>query len=187
MKWPVRQADREDWKNIQEFFKNLDAISRYYYYGYYATDESIDLLWTKFDQEDNHVFFVVESGADSIGVAQLSTIEGHAEIGVAVNPRYRRHGIAQTLVDRSVLWCKTHEVSDLMMYCLPENNVIQKLIRKNNLLPLMMSQPAEARFAVPTAKPEELQKESVAEYASAWSTLYRRLWSRWAPTTSLGR
>lgn len=187
MKWLVRQADQSDWPNIQQFFKNLDPMSRYFYYGYHANDESIDLLWKKFEKETNHVFFVVENGRTIMGVAQLSTIDAHAEIGVAVDPLFRKVGIAQSLVDRAVLWCKTHEVKDLMMYCLPDNNVIMKLIRRNNLLPLMMSEPAEAKFAVPAPQPIELQTESVIEYASAWTTLARRLASRWVPEATLDR
>lgn len=175
MKWLVRQTDQQDWPAIQSFFKTLDPVSRYNYYGYHATDESIDALWQRFEEEDSHVFFVVESGPTIMGVAQLSTVDEHAEIGVAVDPAYRQLGIAQNLVDRAVLWCKTHDIKDLMMYCLPSNKVIMKIIRKNNLLPLMLSGTAEARFAVPPAQPSELRRESVAECASAWSTLYRRL------------
>lgn len=176
--WPVREACKQDWPAIQKFFKDLDRESRYLYFGFHASDEVIDNVWRQFESRDNDQFFVVELGIKIIGVCQVAHFDNHAEISVAVDREYRNQKIAQTLTERGVLWCKTHGIEDLMMYCIPNHNIIQKIIRKHKLLPLMLSAPAEARFDVPPANLIDHQKETYAHWTSVWLSNLRRVWAR---------
>lgn len=174
---PVREAYHEDWPAIQRFFKSLDTESRYMYFGFHASDEVIDLTWKKFDSQE-HKFFVIELACNIIGVCQVAHQETHAELSVAVAKKYRKHGIAHALVERAVTWCRTHGIQDLMMYCLPDNNVIPKILKKHNLLPLMLSKPAEARFSVPAGTFVEHQREQLAHLTSIFLTTVKRLYAR---------
>lgn len=171
--WPVRQAERQDWPAIQRFFKNLDSTSRYMYFGGHVSDEVIDHIWDRFHIQE-HKFFVVELSCNVIGVCQIAHKDSHAEISVAVSAKHRKQGIAHALVERAVTWCKTHSIKDVMMFCLPDNDVIPKILKKHNLLPLMLSSPAEAKFAVPNADFSDLQKEYYSNWLSHWLTWFRR-------------
>lgn len=171
--WPVRQADLEDWPAIQAFFKTLDKESRYLYFGGHVSDEVIDQVWSKFESAE-HRFFVVEVACGIIGVCQIAHQQTQAELSVAVATRYRSQGIAHALVERAVTWCKTHAIKDLRMYCLPDNDVIPKILKRHNLLPLMLAKPAEARFAVPDPTVIDLQKEFGMCVANWWINRWRQ-------------
>jgi N-acetylglutamate synthase-like GNAT family acetyltransferase len=171
--WPVRQAERQDWPAIQRFFKNLDPSSRYMYFGGHVTDAVIDHIWDRFHIQE-HRFFVVEFACNIIGVCQIAHKDHHAEISVAVSAKHRKQGIAHSLVERAVTWCKTHNIEDVMMFCLPNNDVIPKILKKHNLLPLMLAQPAEAKFAVPNADLSDLQKEYYSSWLSHWLNWAKR-------------
>jgi N-acetylglutamate synthase-like GNAT family acetyltransferase len=172
--WPVRQAERRDWKSIQDFFKNLDSESRYLYFGAHITDEVIDHIWDRFHLLE-HKFFVVESMANIIGVCQIAHKDNHAELSVAVAANHRGRGIAHSLVERAVTWCKTHEIQDVMMFCLPSNDIIPKILKKHNLLPLMLSAPSEAKFSVPDANLLDLQKEWRSDIVSYWLNFFKKV------------
>lgn len=171
--WPVRQSELSDWPAIQRFFKGLDRESRYMYFGFHASDEVIDLTWEKF-REQEHKFFVVELACNVIGVCQVAHQEKHAELSVAVAKHYREQGVAHALVERAVTWCKTHGVEDLMMFCLPDNAVIPKILKKHNLLPLMLSRPAEARFHVPQPQYQDWHQEWRHRVANWWLNYFRK-------------
>lgn len=172
-RWPVRQAELGDWDSIRRFFKNLDSDSRYMYFGSHVKDEVIDQIWDKF-QTQEHKFFVVDLACNIIGVCQVAHVDDHAELSVAVATKHRNQGIAHALVERAVTWCKTHDIRDLMMFCLPDNDIIAKLIKKHDLLPLMLSHPAEARFVVPKPDLADLQKEYLNNWVSAWLNWFKR-------------
>jgi RimJ/RimL family protein N-acetyltransferase len=172
--WLVRQADRQDWSAMQQFFKNLDPNSRYMYFGGHVSDTVIEHIWSSFHIQE-HRFFVVELDCNIIGVCQIAHKDRHAEISVAVSDKHRRQGIAHALVERAVTWCKTHNIEDVMMFCLPDNDVIPKLLKKHNLLPLMLARPAEAKFAVPDASFSDLQKEWHNNLISNWLNVFKKL------------
>jgi len=167
--WPVRSAEVSDWPAIQRFFKSLDQESRYMYFGFHASDLVIEQTWDRFHIQE-HQFFVVELACNIIGVCQVAHRENHAELSVAVSRNHRQRGIAHALVERAVTWCKTHSIQDLMMFCLPDNNIIPKILKKHNLLPLMLSKPAEARFAVPEPECQDWQREQVNRVVDFWLT-----------------
>ncbi len=168
--WPVRRAEISDWPAIQRFFKSLDQQSRYMYFGFHASDPVIEQTWAKFT-EGEHQFFVVETVCDIVGVTQVAYQQNHAELSVAVDSRYRNMGIAHALVERAVSWCKTHNIKDLMMFCLPDNDVIPKILKRHNLLPLMLSKPAEARFHVPDPEYQDWYRERVNRGVDFWLTI----------------
>lgn len=172
--WPVREASREDWPAIQKFFKRMDQESRYMYFGFHASDLVIEQTWDQF-QEQEHQFFVIELACNILGVCQVAHKGKHAELSVAVDRKYRQQGIAHALVERAVTWCKTHGIQDLMMFCLPDNNVIPKLLRKHNLLPLMLSKPAEARFVVPAGTLADHQAETWNRLTSNWLNALKKI------------
>lgn len=176
--WPVRQAERTDWPAIQKFFKTLDQESRYMYFGFHASDAVIDQTWEQF-QEQEHQFFIVELACNIIGVCQVAHKSNHAELSVAVGRKHREQGIAHALVERAVSWCKTNGIQDLMMFCLPDNDIVPKILRKHNLLPLMLSKPAEARFWVPEPQYRDWHREWHHRVINWWLTLGRKFF----PTT----
>lgn len=180
--WPVREACREDWYKIRKFFKELDHTSRYMYFGGHVSNDLIDSLWERFKSRNSDKFFVVDMGTQIIGVCQIAYTEDHAEIAVAVISKYRRQGVAHSLTERAVVWCKTHDIRDLMMFCLPDNNVIQRIIQKHKLLPLMLAAPAEARFQVPDGQMSDYQQEVYRYTMSWWLNSSRRFFRTLFPT-----
>lgn len=173
--WAVRDAFRKDWPEIQKFYKDLDEHSRYMYFGGYIDDEVIDTLWKKFEDRNSDKFFVVEVGSSIVGVCQVAYFDQHAEISVAVTSEHRQQGIGHALVSRGVNWCKTHGIQDLMMFCMEGNNIIEKIIKNHNLLPLMISMPSEVKFKVPRANASDYQQEIYSNILSSWMLLFKRL------------
>ena len=180
--WPIREACREDWPKIRKFFKELDEDSRYMYFGGHVSDDIIDSTWERFESRDNDKFFIVELGTQIIGVCQVAYLEDHAEISVAVDSQHRRQGVAHALTERAVVWCKTHDIRDLMMFCIPDNNVIQRIIQKYNLLPLMLARPAEARFQVPEGRVSDYQQEVYSRAMSWWINSSRQFFRTLFPS-----
>jgi N-acetylglutamate synthase-like GNAT family acetyltransferase len=172
--WLVREARREDWPKIRRFFKELDSTSRYMYFGGHVSDDIIDRVWERFESRDSDKFFVVDLGDQIIGMCQVACVKNHGEISVAVHPDHRQQSIAHSLVERAVVWCKTHDILDLMMFCLPNHNIIQRIIQKHNLLPLMLAYPAEAKFTVPPGSVSDYQQEVYNQSLSWWMNLSRQ-------------
>lgn len=143
------------------------------YFGFHASDLVIDQTWSRF-QTQEHQFFVVEMACNIIGVCQIAHSENQAEISVAVATKHRNQGIAHSLVERAVTWCKTHSIQALMMFCLPDNDVIPKILKRHKLLPIMLSRPAEARFQVPAPELKDLRQEWLNRVTSYWLTALRR-------------
>lgn len=174
--WPVREATHGDWAEIHMFFLELDPDSRYMYFGTHVSDDVIDRTWSRFESRDGDQFFVIEKHGEIIGVCQVFKDGEQAEIAVVVKKRYRRQGIAYALLNRAVGWCKTHGIRDLMMFCLPNNAVVQKIMQKYGLLPLLRSAPAEARFSVPDPAWYEIQQELFNRFQSQWLTFFKRFY-----------
>lgn len=176
--WPVREADKHDWPVIQKFFKSLDADSRYMYFGAHVSDQVIDQVWDRFSLHE-HKFFVVELSCAIVGVCQVAHRGDQAELSVAVATKQRNRGIAHALVERAVSWCKTHDIHDLMMFCLPDNDVIPKILKRHNLLPLMLSKPAEARFVVPEPNAQDWKNEYQHRITNWWLNYIRKFLFGW--------
>lgn len=172
--WLVREASHSDWAEIHAFFLELDREDRYMYYGVYVSDDVINQNWSNFENRQGDQFFVVEFLGSIVGVCQIVKVGTRAEISVVTKREFRGRGIAHALVERAVVWCKTHEVKDLVMYCLPNNNIIKRIIIKHDLLPRMIAQPAEARFVVPTGKCQDYQIEQTHTWISACLTIWKR-------------
>lgn len=136
----VTELDNNDKPAILEHLLRLSPNDRYLRFfaalGEYAlskyVNEAINLETSKaygiFDEDRKTL----------IAFAHVTGIEkdesgSSAELGISVDSTHRQLGLARRLMDRTLVFCKSHDIGMLYMSCLRENKAMQHLAETSGL------------------------------------------------------
>ncbi len=97
----IRKIQREDYATVARFWRELLDVPS-------ATDESVSKTFEKMSQDSRYCTFVAVEDGTVVGfitmveVLSIDDPDGYIKMnGIAVQPEYRRRGIAQQLVARA--------------------------------------------------------------------------------------
>jgi len=131
-----------DWLTAQ------DDETRQLYFGVTGGPGMIESLIERIEAEpDQHEILVAQNCTDWLGtlhVAKMSVAE--VEFGIIVHKDYRGQGIANTLLEESIVWARNRGYTELFMHCLGRNKPIQHLCQKHGLMPHNMMGDSEVKI-----------------------------------------
>jgi len=114
----------------------LDEESRYTRFGFHAKDEVIEQLCTTFETNPKeHKIFVIENNnLDVVAAGHISLAGGETELAFSVLTPYRKQGMGDALMSRTIEWCQNRNIKGGCMVCLSTNMAIKKLASKHGIL-----------------------------------------------------
>lgn len=130
----VRRVLPYEYSKYRTHLKALDAESRILRFGFFAKDETIDILCNGIEKHTSeHVLFCIEnSDLEFVGMAHIALVP-EMELAFSVLKEYRRQGLANALMTRCIQYCRTHNILTGKMVCLSTNSAIKALCRKHGV------------------------------------------------------
>lgn len=136
----ITSLDSTDKPAILAHLLRLDSTDRYMRFFAPVNDSAIENYVSDMIDLDTQKGFGIYAHDHKTLIA-FAHITGHeriengaqAELGISVDKEYRGHGLAQRLMARILVYCKSHDIHTLYMSCLRENKAMQHLARKSGL------------------------------------------------------
>jgi GNAT superfamily N-acetyltransferase len=130
----VRRVLPYEYSKYRTHLKALDVESRILRFGFFAKDETIDILCDGIEKRPSeHVLFCIENAdLEFVGIGHIALVP-EMELAFSVLKDYRRQGIADALMTRCVQYCRTHNILMGKMVCLSTNSAIKSLCRKHGI------------------------------------------------------
>lgn len=147
----------------------LDDESKYMRFGFYIKPETISELCAKWAANSlQHKILVIEDeNLDVIGVAHVSLESETPELAFSVLKEYQKQGMGDALMKRAIEFCQNKNIKHGYMVCLPTNNKIKGLARKNGILIHTDDGDCEGDITIPSPTPisywHEYMEDSVAK------------------------
>lgn len=139
-------------KKYSFFLKQRSLDSLRMYFGYAITPEQIDLITEGIENNPSKHTIVIAEDIDNeiVGTVHIADMgDACVEFGVMVAEAYRGQGIANGLLEYSIVWSRNRGYSDLYMHCLSYNGPIKHLVRKHGLLIETQGTESDASLKIP--------------------------------------
>ena len=140
----------------------LDEESRYTRFGVMIKDEIINQLCDRFEANfKQHKIFVIEDDDLKVVAAGHIALEGgETELAFSVLKEYRKQGMGDALMKRTIEWCQNRNIKGGCMVCLSTNTAIKRLASKHGVL-VNAGGETLANITIPDANPVSVMHEVV--------------------------
>lgn len=154
------------------WLKAQDPQTLHDYFGYSLGKKSIDALVKQFtsDPKNNH-FLVAKIDGTWAGTIHIASRGTEIEFGVIVSPKYRKQGIADTMMDEGITWARNRHYHRLYMHCISWNRPIKRLCEKHGLVPRNMMGDSEANLQLEPPNWGTYFKEQMAVAKRNWLSM----------------
>ncbi len=134
-------------------------------FGFHIKDETIIELCDKWAANTiNHRIFVIENkDLEIVAVAHVSLEDPVPELAFSVWKSYQHQGMGDALMKRAVEYCQNKSIKQGYMVCLPNNDKIKKLARKNGVLVHTEDGECEGDITIPGPTPISVWHEYVED------------------------
>lgn len=129
----VRRVLAHEYPKYRKHLKALDRESKTLRFANPLSDDVIDTLCDKWEEDHEHnILFCIENDdLDFIAVAHIAIDEkGDMELAFSVLKGYQGQGMGNHLMKRAIQWCRTHNFLHGSMVCLSSNSTIKHLCTK---------------------------------------------------------
>jgi GNAT superfamily N-acetyltransferase len=134
---PIRSLTRWQRGRILTHLLHLDAESRFFRFGYPATDEQLRTYAGNLDFHRDELFGIFNQRLEMIAMAHLAHPPGGAttrerpvaEFGVSVLEHARRRGFGRRLFEHAMLHARNRGVNAIFIHALSENAPMLKIAR----------------------------------------------------------
>ncbi len=132
----VYRLQPHEYARYRKHLLALDEESRYTRFGFHARDEVIEQLCATFENNPKeHKIFVIENNdLEVVAAGHISLVGGETELAFSVLKEYRKQGMGDALMSRTVEWCQNRNIKGGCMVCLSTNTAIKKLAGKHGIL-----------------------------------------------------
>ena len=160
---------RNQYSKYGSWLKSQDPQTLHDYFGHSMSKKSIDNLVKQFasDPKNNH-FLVAKIDGKWAGTIHIAASGTEVEFGVIVSPKYRKQGIADTMMDEAITWARNRHYQHLFMHCISWNRPIKRLCEKHGLVPRNMMGDSEANL--------HLEPPNWGTYFKEQMTVTKRNW-----------
>jgi ribosomal protein S18 acetylase RimI-like enzyme len=150
----VRQAHAADWEELRELRLRALGDARGAFASTLEKEAAFpeDMWRQRARGGPASTNFIVR--ADGIGVGMAAVIAepdapGRMQlVGMWVDPRHRRRGIAQTLIRQAVRWSREHQAHELILWVAEDNTAARMLYARAGFGPAAARQPLPSNPAV---------------------------------------
>jgi GNAT superfamily N-acetyltransferase len=158
----VYRLRSDEYNRYRKHLLALDSDSRYTRFGYMIKDEVIEQLCDRFEADPkNHKIFVIENEQlEVVAAGHIALEDDTTELAFSVLKEYRKQGMGDALMNRTIEWCQNRNIQGGCMICLSTNAAIKALAKKHGLL---INQGGEtmANIIIPEATPASVMHEIV--------------------------
>lgn len=171
----VRRMLTHEYSKYREHLKKLDANSRHLRFGIMLSDEAIDLVCDKIENDrDHHILFCIENlDLEIVAVGHIA-LGTKMELAFSVLKEYQGQGMGSALIRRCIQWCRTHGILDGMMVCLSHNTVIKHLCSKHHIKMTTEHGETLAEIHLDPAQPETFIEEALDRNVAIMDWLSKR-------------
>jgi RimJ/RimL family protein N-acetyltransferase len=161
----IYRLPANEMNRYRDHLLTLDDESKYMRFGFMVKPETIDSLCSKWaEKSDQHKIFVIEdANLNIIGVAHVSLEGDTPELAFSVLKDYQRQGLGDALMKRAIEYCQNKGIEHGYMVCLPANDKIKKLARKNGVLLHTEDGDCEGDITIPSPTPISVWHEYVED------------------------
>lgn len=140
---------------------SLDDESRYMRFGFHIKNEVINQLCDKWELDShNHTVFAIENEKmEVVAVAHVSLESEVPELAFSVFKECQHQGMGDALMKRAIEYCQNKGIKHGYMVCLPTNNKIKGLARKNGVLIHTEDGDCEGDITIPEPTPLSIWHE----------------------------
>ena len=158
----VYRLRSDEYDRYRKHLLSLDSDSRYTRFGYMIKDEVIEQLCDRFEANPrSHKIFVIENESlEVVAAGHIALEDDTTELAFSVLKEYRKQGMGDALMKRTIEWCQNRNIQGGCMICLSTNAAIKALAKKHGLL---INQGGEtmANIIIPEATPASVMHEIV--------------------------
>lgn len=158
----VYRLRADEYGRYRKHLLALDADSRYTRFGYMIKDEVIEQLCDRFEADlKNHKIFVIENEQlEVVAAGHIALEDDTTELAFSVLKEYRRQGMGDALMKRTIEWCQNRNIKGGCMVCLSTNAAIKALAKKHGVL---INQGGEtmANIEIPHSTAASIMNEAV--------------------------
>lgn len=143
----------------------LDDESRYMRFGFMIKNETIERLCDEWQQKPHHhkIFAIENANLELVGVAHISLEGDIPELAFSVFKEYQKQGMGDALMKRAIEYCQNRNIKQGYMVCLPTNDKIKRLARKNGVLIHTEEGDCEGDVTIPSPTPVSIWHEYVED------------------------
>ena len=142
----------EEYHRYRTHLLALDDDSRYTRFGYMIKDEIIEQLCDRFEANprDHKIFVIENESLEVVAAGHIALEDDTTELAFSVLQEYRKQGMGDALMNRTIEWCQNRNIRGGCMVCLSTNVAIKRLASKHGVL---INQGGEtlANIAIPEA------------------------------------
>lgn len=134
-------------------------------FGFHIKTETINDLCSRWESNaDKNTIFVIENdNLEVVAVAHISTEDEKPELAFSVLKEYQHQGMGDALMKRAIEHCQNKGIKSGYMICLPSNEKIKKLARKNGILIQNTHGDCEGDIAIPQPTPVSYWHEYIED------------------------
>ena len=161
----IYKLPNHEFNRYRTHLLSLDSESRYMRFGFHINDDVINQLCDKWSQDTfNHKIFAIENdNMDVVAVAHVSLEGDTPELAFSVFKEYQHKGMGDALMKRAIEYCQNKGIKQGFMVCLPSNDKIKGLARKNNILVHTEDGDCEGDITIPAPTPVSVWHEYVTD------------------------
>ena len=173
MNYLVKQLSSRHQNAIIAHYLNMDREGIYLRFGTYPSTETIEKYVRQTDFTRDGVLGVIDTDLRLLGVAHVAIIQQNAEIGFSVLPEAQGKGMGQALLEHAVRYAKNRGVENIIMYCLPQNNIVKHLAQKHGLAIRQEQGETSANLSAPPGNFFTLIEERYNETLAAQDEIHK--------------
>jgi GNAT superfamily N-acetyltransferase len=160
--YSVYRLRADEYRRYRKHLLTLDSDSRYTRFGYMIKDEVIEQLCDRFEANprDHKIFVIENEQLEVVAAGHIALEGGETELAFSVLKEYRKQGMGDALMKRTIEWCQNRNIRGGCMVCLSTNAAIKALAKKHGVL---INQGGEtmANIVIPEATPTSVIHEVV--------------------------
>ncbi len=167
--YSVYRLQSNEYSRYRKHLLALDSDSRYTRFGSIVKDEVIEQLCNRFETnyKDHKIFVIENEQLEVVAAGHIALEDDTTELAFSVLKEYRKQGMGDALMKRTIEWCQNRNIKGGCMVCLSTNAAIKALAKKHGVL---INQGGEtlANIIIPEATPtsviHEVMESNLAKF-----------------------
>jgi GNAT superfamily N-acetyltransferase len=160
--YSVYRLRADEYSRYRKHLLALDSDSRYTRFGNIIKDEVIEQLCDRFEANprDHKIFVIENEHLEVVAAGHIALEDNTTELAFSVLKEYRKQGMGDALMKRTIEWCQNRNIKGGCMVCLSTNAAIKALAKKHGVL---INQGGEtmANIVIPEATATSVMHEVV--------------------------
>jgi GNAT superfamily N-acetyltransferase len=177
----VRRVLPHEYAKYCTHLKSLDPESRTFRFGHAVSDQFIDTLCDRFQQDTDHnILFCVENkNLEFIAIGHIALAGNNTELAFSVLKQHQGQGLGSLLMKRCIQWCRVHNVLDAYMICVSTNSRIKNLCVRHGIKITNQNGEILASIKLPVATPATFVEEFASVNLATIDYFNKRLVQHW--------